>query len=133
MLKKRGLTSYILLTLITGGIYGLWRIHIIAKDVNLMCNGDGKNTGGFLKYFFLGLITLGIYDLVWLYMLGDRLQDNAEKYGLKFKEGGGTVLLWFIAGSFIVVGPFIALHILFKNTNALIDEYNKKYSNVVQG
>ncbi|MHC6203535.1 DUF4234 domain-containing protein [Breznakiellaceae bacterium SP9] len=46
---------------LTGGIYGLWRIHIIARDVNLMCKGDGKNTGGFLKFFFLGLITLCIY------------------------------------------------------------------------
>jgi hypothetical protein len=91
-----------------------------------MCLGDGKKTGGFLKYWLLGLITLGIYDLVWLYMLGDRLQDNAGKYDLKFKESGGIVLLWFLLGSLIIIGPFIALHILFKNTNALADEYNKK-------
>jgi hypothetical protein len=72
------------------------------------------------------MITFGIYNLAWLYMLGDRLQDNAPKYNLSFKESGGTVLLWYILGSFIIIGPFIALHIIIKNTNALADEYNKK-------
>jgi hypothetical protein len=127
MIKKRGLASYILLSIITFGIYGWWRIHILAKDINLMCDGDGKKTRGLLAYLFLGLITLGIYDLVWLYMVGDRLYDNAKHYNLTFKEGGGTVLLWLLPGALVIVGPFIAMHIIFKNTNALADEYNKKH------
>ena len=126
MIKKRGLLGYVLLSIITLGIYGFYWIYKIAQDVNAMCEGDGKKTGGLLKYFFLGLITFGIYDLMWLYMLGDRLQDNAGKYSITIKESGGTVLLWYILGSFIIVGPFIAMHIIIKNTNALADEYNKK-------
>jgi hypothetical protein len=113
--------------MITCGIYGWWRIHVLARDMNLMCEGDGKKTRGFLAFLFLGLITLGIYDLVWWYMVGDRLHDNAKRYNLTFKEGGGTVLLWLLLGSLIIVGPFIALHIIFKNTNALADEYNKTH------
>jgi hypothetical protein len=93
--------------------------------MNLMCSGDGKKTWGVLAYLFFGLITFGIYDLVWLYMVGDRLYDNARRYNLTFKEGGGAVLLWFLLGGFIIVGPFVAMHIIFKNTNALADEYNK--------
>jgi hypothetical protein len=113
--------------MITGGIYGLWRIYVLARDMNLMCEGDGKKTWGLLAFFFLGLITFGIYDLVWLYTVGDRLQDNAKRYNLTIKEDGGTVLLWFLLGSLIIVGPFIALHIIFKNTNALADGYNKAH------
>jgi hypothetical protein len=112
--------------MITFGIYGLWRIYVLARDLNLMCEGDGKKTRGLLVLIFLGLITFGIYDLVWLYMVGDRLHDNAKRYNLSFNEGGGTILLWFLLGSLIVVGPLIAMHIIFKNTNALADEYNKK-------
>ena len=126
MVKKRGLVSFVLLSMITGGIYGCWRIHVLARDMNLMCEGDGKKTRGFLAYFFLGLITFGIYDLIWLYMVGDRLYDNASRYNLTFKEAGGAVLLWFVLGSLVVIGPFISLHIIFKNANALADEYNKK-------
>jgi hypothetical protein len=84
MVKKRGLASYILLSMITSGIYGMWRIHVLARDMNLMCEGAGKKTRGFLAFFFFGLITLGIYDLVWLYAVGDRLQDNAKRYNLAF-------------------------------------------------
>jgi hypothetical protein len=47
MIKKRGLASYVLLSMITGGIYGWWRIHVLARDMNLMYEGDGKKTRGF--------------------------------------------------------------------------------------
>ncbi len=126
MIKKRGLARLVLLSIITLGIYSLYWIYKLAKDVNAICDGDGKKTGGLAKYFFLGIITLGIYDFIWLFMLGDRLQDNAPRYNLNFKESGGTILLWYILGSFIIVGPFIAMHIIIKNTNALAEEYNKK-------
>jgi hypothetical protein len=59
-------------------------------------------------------------------MLGERLQDNAQRYNLSFKEGGTVVLLWFVPGIFIMVGPFISLYIIIKNTNALSVEYNKR-------
>jgi hypothetical protein len=126
MIKKRGLATVILLSFVTFGIYGLYWIYSLAKDVNAICEGDGKKTAGLLKYFLLGMITFGIYCMVWIYMLGDRLQDNGPKYNLTIKESGGTLLLWFLLGSFIIVGPFIALHIIIKNVNALAAEYNTK-------
>ena len=126
MIKKRGLVKLILLSLITLGIYDLYWTYKIAQDVNTMCAGDGKKTAGLLKLILLSLITFSIYGIVWYFKLGDRLQDNAAKYNISIKESGGTVILWMILGSFIVVGPFVALHIIIKNTNALADEYNKK-------
>ena len=128
MIGKRGLVKLILLSIITFGIYGLYWIYKLAKDVNKICEGDGKKTGGLLKLILLGMITFGIYCIVWIYMLGDRLQDNGPKYNITIKESGGTVLLWYLLGSFIIVGPFIAYYIIIKNTNALADEYNKKLS-----
>jgi protein-S-isoprenylcysteine O-methyltransferase Ste14 len=126
MIKKRSLAAYIILTIITFGIYGLYWVHKLAKDMNTICNGDGKKTGGLLKCFFLGLITMGIYNGVWLFMLGDRLQDNAPRYGLAFKESGTAVLLWALLGSCIIVGPFISLYIIIKNINALAEKYNRQ-------
>ena len=128
MIKKRGLASLIIFSIITFGIYGFYWIYKLSQDVNTVCEGDGKKTSGLLKYLLFGIITFGIYNLVWLYMLGDRLQDNASKYNLSFKESGGTILLWYLLGSFIIIGPFIALHIIIKNTNALAEEFNKKTS-----
>jgi heme/copper-type cytochrome/quinol oxidase subunit 2 len=110
--------------IITLGIYGLYWIYKLAKDVNTMCEGDGKKTSGLLLFFLFGLITFGIYCWVWYFMLGDRLQDNAPRYGLSFKEGGGTILLWMLLGAFIIVGPFISMYIITKNINTLAIAYN---------
>jgi hypothetical protein len=123
--KERSLAGAILLPIITLGIYGLYWIHAIARDMNRLCAGDGRKTGGLAMVFFVGIITFGIYDLYWYYALADRLQDNAPRYGLAFKEGGGTVLLWATLGTFIIVGPFISLHIIIKNINALAQIYNR--------
>jgi hypothetical protein len=131
-IKKRELLWLIVLSMVTFGIYGFYWIYKLAKDVNAICDGDGNKTSGLLKYWFFSLITLGIYSLVWLYMLGDRLHDNAQRYNLAFKENGGIILLWFILGSFIFIGPFIAMHIIIKNTNALANEYNKNVGTAVK-
>jgi hypothetical protein len=126
MISKRSLVLVIIFSAITFGIYGLYFIHKLAKDMNTICEGDGKKTRGLLFVLFIGMITFGIYDLVWFFALGDRMQDNGPRYGLTIKESGTTILLWDILGSLIVIGPFIALHIIIKNINALGGAYNAK-------
>ena len=127
VLKRRGVVSYLLLGIITGGIYSLWRVYVLARDVNTMCEGDGKKTSGLLAVFFLSLITFGIYAIVWEYKLGNRFQANAGRYGVTITRDGTTVLLWSLLGSFLFgLGPIIAMHIIFSNTNLLIDSYNQK-------
>ena len=126
MIKKRSLLLLIIFSIITFGIYAFYWYYKLAKDVNMICEGDGKKTAGLVKLLLLSLITFGIYFMIWLYMLGDRLQDNSNKYGVAVKESGGSVLLWYVLGAFIIIGPFISYYIIIKNTNALAEEYNKK-------
>jgi uncharacterized BrkB/YihY/UPF0761 family membrane protein len=107
-------------------VLGLLWLNTLTKRINAICEGDGKKTAGAVKFLLLGIITFGIYNLLWLYMLGERLQDNAQRYNLSFKESGAIILLWFVPGMFIMVGPFISLYIIIKNTNALAVEYGKR-------
>ena len=100
-------------------VLGLLWLNKLAEKINAICEGDGKKTAGAVKFLLLGIITFGIYNLLWLYMLGERLYDNAPRYNLFFKESGSTILLWFVPGMFILVGPFISLYIIIKNTGAL--------------
>ena len=106
-------------------VLGLLWINKLIEKINAICEGDGKKTAGAVQFLLLGIITFGIYNLLWLYMLGERLQDNARRHNLSFKEGGAIILLWFVPGMFILVGPFIALYIIIKNINALDVAYNK--------
>jgi len=121
----RSIVAYVLLGLVTCGIYDLYMLHCIIQDVNITCAGDGKRTAGILEYILFGILTCGIYDYIWLYNLGNRLQNNAPRYGMNFQEGGTTILLWWVFGALLCgVGPFISANIIIKNSNALNAAYN---------
>lgn len=127
--SDRSLLMYILLNILTLGIYSSYFIYSIAKDVNEMCEGDGSHTSGLFKYIIFNLLTCGIYTFIWMYNLGNRLQINADDYNDYFPENGTTILLWMILGNLICfIGTFVALHIIIKNTNSLAYHYNKKYA-----
>lgn len=124
---NRGLGKYILFTILTCGIYSYWFIYKLAQDVNVICSEDGKQTGGLLKFILLSIITCGIYSWFWYYTIGNRLAENATRYNLSFQENGTTVMMWMIFGALLCgIGPFVAMHILMKNTNALAFAYNTK-------
>lgn len=125
---NRSLISYILLTLVTCGLYSLYFIYKMAHDINIACDGDGSETGGLVQYLLLSIVTCGIYSLYWEYKLGNRLAENAPRYQLSFQENGTTVLLWHLLGALICgIGPFFAMHILIKNSNQICSAYNRRY------
>lgn len=125
----RGLLSYILLSLITCGIYSYYFIYKIAADVNVACDGDGEHTSGLVAFILLSMVTCGIYSWIWFYKLGNRLACNAGRYGLVFQENGTTVLLWQIFGVMLCgIGPFIAMNIIITNTNKICNAYNRAHS-----
>lgn len=124
----RGLAVYIVLTIITCGIYGYYFIYKMAADVNVACEGDGERTSGLVAFILLSIITCGIYAWFWYYNLGNRLAANAPKYGMNFQENGTTVLMWCLFGSLLCgIGPFIAMNILIKNTNKICAGYNRAH------
>lgn len=126
--NNRSLVKYILLSIVTCGIYSYIFIYNLAKDINTICNGDGKETAGLLKFILLSIVTCGIYSWIWYYGVGNRLSENAPRYGLNFSENGTTILMWFLFGVLLCgIGPFIALHIIIKNTNALASAYNANF------
>lgn len=125
----RGLFSYILLSLITCGIYSYYFIYKMAADVNVACEGDGEQTSGLIIFILLSIVTCGIYAWFWYYKLGNRLCSNAPRYGLTFQENGTTVIMWLIFGSFLCgIGYFVAMNILIKNTNRICNAYNRMYN-----
>lgn len=124
---NRSLFSYILLSIITCGIYSYYFIYAVAKDVNTACKNDGQKTRGLVEFILLSIITCGIYPIVWEYNLGNRLAENANRYGLRFQENGTTILMWHIFGILICgIGPFVAMNIIIKNTNRICDAYNRE-------
>lgn len=125
---NRGLIVYILLSIVTCGIYQYFFIHNLAKDANELCDGDGQKTSGLLTFLLLGIITCGIYNLIWWYKLCNRMAANAPRYGLTLQENGTTYLLWVLLGSLLCgLGPLIALHFVLRNMNTLSAAYNQSH------
>ena len=124
----RSLLMYILLTIVTCGIYSWVFIYQLIQDVNVACDGDGDETPGFLMFLLLTIVTCGIYGYVWYYKLGNRLQNNCARYGAPTTEGGSAVLLWMILGILLCcIGPFIGWNILITNTNTVCQGYNRAH------
>lgn len=125
----RSLVLYILLGFLTCGIYQLYVFYTIMRDVNVACDGDGRHTPGLLEFILFGILTCGIYDLYWFYSVGNRLADNAPRYGLRFQENGTTLLLWMLIGSLLCfIGSYVGVYFLLNNVNAICNAYNQQRS-----
>lgn len=123
--EDRNLVTYIVLNIITCGIYGYYFLYKMAEDANIICADDGKTTSGLVTFIVLSFVTCSLYALYWYYSLGNRLAENAPRYGLNFQENGTTILLWYVIGACVCgIGPFVAMYILMKNMNELAHAYN---------
>ncbi len=122
----RSLLMYILLSIITCGIYSCYFVYTMARDINILCRDDNQKTSGLLVFILLTYFTCGFYALYWEYDICNRMASNAPRYRMIFQENGTTVLLWHLLGSLLCgIGPFVAMHILIKNANALAMAYNR--------
>lgn len=123
---NKGLLKYILLSLITFGIYGIVVLSSVSNDINIVASRyDGKRTMHYcLLYFIVGPITLGIAYLVWYHKLSARIGRELKRRGILYNFNSASFWLWDVLGACIIVGPFVYLYKLFKATNLLCSHYN---------
>lgn len=123
---NRGLVKFILLSIITFGIYSIVVMSSISTDINSIAGRyDGKRTMHYcLVYFLFSWLTLGIVPLIWFHNLSARIGGELQRRGIGYSFGAGTFWGWDILGAFILVGPFIYTHKLLKSMNLLCADYN---------
>lgn len=123
---NRSLLKFILLSLITFGIYGIVVMSNVSSDINTIASRyDGKKTMHYcLVLFIFSWLTLGIVPLVWGHRLANRIGAELRRRGINYQFGAGTFWGWGILGTLIIVGPFIYSHKLLKSMNLLSADYN---------
>lgn len=123
---NRGLLKFILLSLITFGIYGIVQMSGVSTDINIAASRyDGKKTMHYcLLFFIFSWLTCGIAVLVWNHRISARIGKELTRRGIGYSFGAANFWLWDILGSLIVVGPFIYCHQLFKAQNLINAHYN---------
>lgn len=135
--EDRSFGMYILLTIVTCGIYGIVFMWEMFKDINTVCGvkeeDDSYKSPNYIVYAMLTIITCGIYGVYWLYKQGNRLQRVGKAYGKEIDENGTTLLLWTLLGSLVCgLGAFVTQYLLIKNVNVLCRCYNKEYIDKAQ-
>ena len=123
---NRSLTKFILLGLITFGIYDIVIMTTTAEALNTIASPrDGKKTMNYcLMYFLIGWLTLGIGWLVWFHNFSDRIGEEQRRRGMVPTVTASTFWLWEVLGSLIVVGPFIYHYKMLHAMNDLCASYN---------
>ena len=125
---KRGLLKFILLNIVTLGIYSIVFYSGISSDINIIASRyDGKKTMHFcLLLFLIAPITFGIAGIVWYHKISARIGNELSRRGIAYSFGAGSFWGWYVLGAFIAVGPFVYLHKLSTAMNLLCADYNQK-------
>ena len=121
----RGMVTFILLSIITCGIYPLVVMSRISEEINLLASPyDGRRTMHYcLLTFVVAPITLGIAGFVWYHNISERIGNELKRRGIDYNFGASDYWLWNILGSWIVVGPFVYLHKMLTAMNLLNAHY----------
>ena len=93
MIKQRKIAKYVLLQIVTLGIYGLFFWSDWTEDLNKMCEDDDKDSANYILVFLLDIFSFGVYSFVWNYGQSERMYRIAPKYGIQLKHGGSYILL----------------------------------------
>lgn len=76
---NRGFLKAFLLNIVTLGFYNWYLIHSFAKETNIACATDGRCTKGLAAYIIFGVLTLGIYQIVWTYNWIERCNQQLRR------------------------------------------------------
>jgi len=123
---NRSLLKYILLSIVTFGIYSIVFYYGVSSDINVTASRyDGKKTMNYaLLLFLIAPLTMGIAALVWNHKLFSRMGEELKRRNLSAQLSATDFWLWGVVGSIIIVGPFIALHKLATASNQINESYN---------
>lgn len=122
---KRGLGKMFFLGLLTLGIYPIVIWSRIVTELNIVASRyDGKRTMPYFAACALAPFTLGIYGLVWIHNMCNRVGGELQRRNIDYSFGASTFWLWGVLGSLIIVGPFIFTHKLMKSMNLINADFN---------
>ena len=125
---KRGLLKFVLLGLITFGIYDIWQMSEVGETLNLIATRrDGKRTMHYcLMFFIVGWLTFGIGWLVWNHRLSARIGTEQAARHLPVTVTAATYWLWSVLGTLIIVGPLVYTYKILHAMNDLSADYNMR-------
>lgn len=70
-IKPRSIVMYIVLSIVTCGLFSLYWLVVLADDMNTVSQDSDTTSGGLV--LLLSIVTCSIYLLIWSYKQGERI------------------------------------------------------------
>ena len=127
---NRGFWRTMLFSILTLGIYLWYLVYACARETNLACKDDGKNTTGLFLYIIFSILTLGIYSIVWKCKWLNRCNAFLARSGKPEGLQSSTYLLTLFIFGWLTLG-IMSLIVFCKELylqNAVNQTYNELYN-----
>lgn len=122
---RRGVVSFILLGIVTLGIYDLVLLSHVQKEINEIYGEEDKKSSPFWISWAFGWISLGIVPLIWCCKVAEKIHVLQDAMALpKPKTSFASLFNWSVFGLFILVGPWIGWHNFFVSLNKIEEALN---------
>lgn len=100
MIEKKSIALYIVLSIVTCGIFGLVWFVMITNDLNKLSGQPNATSGGVA--LLLTIVTCGIYGLYWAYKCGEKIDNIKNSRGIPSSNSGVLyIILYLVTGGLI--------------------------------
>lgn len=124
MVRRKEFAYYVLFSILTCGIYGLYFRYQLNKEINQMTGPEpGQISPGVA--IVLMIVTCGIYEFYWVYQMGLRIDRLSDANGIAREDSASGYLLWDLTSFFTLgITAWVAYYKMVKQFNRLADAYN---------
>lgn len=112
-MQQRSIPLYIILSIVTCGIFGLVWFVMITNDLNQL-EGNPQATSGGLS-LLLTIVTCGIYGLYWAFKCGEKIDNIKSSRGIASSNSGILYLILYL-----VTGGIISYALIQNELNNLV-------------
>lgn len=91
MITRRSIGLWIVLSIITCGIYGIYWFVCMTNELNAAADDKTSASGGVA--FLLTIVTCGIYGWYWMYKAGERVNKAKALRGVPADSSMGVIYL----------------------------------------
>jgi len=125
---NRQFIKFLILNTLTLGIYGIFFMSRLVRDVNILCAEDGDYTSHYVSMVLLSLITFGVYGLIWWYKLTNRLYEVSRNHFVEVDSSFPFYCFIFRLFSLLTFGilTYVSDYYVIKVVNQLVEDYNQK-------
>ncbi len=116
-IQKRNLAMYIVLSIVTCGLFGIYWFIVVTDDVKSITNDNQSSSGGVA--FLLKLVTCGIYGFYWAYKMGEKIDYMKSMQGM---PSGNSSILFLILELFGL--QIVNLALIQDSINRFVDMNN---------